>query len=75
MLGAAAGFGAVDGDGQAVVGGELHDLVGQLQLADDRVVQTFDAGLVVADVVGGPPRGELRTPGRQLAARLESSLS
>ena len=63
---AAAGLGAVDADVQPVVGRQLHDLVAELEIADDGVVQPLDAGLVVADVVRGPPGAELRAAGGQL---------
>ena len=43
------------------------DLVGELELADDRVVKALGAGLVVADVVRRPPGAELVAAGGQLA--------
>ena len=64
---AAAGLGAEDGHEQAAVGGELHAFVVEVELADDRVVQALAAGLVVADVLGGPSLAERLAARGQLA--------
>ena len=50
-----------------VVGGELHRLVGEGEVADDRVVEALGAGAVEADVVRGPADAELVAAGRELA--------
>lgn len=52
LRGVAAGFGAV-GDHGEVVGGQLHGLVGQEQVPDDRVVEGLGAEieLISADQV------------------------
>lgn len=55
--GCGAGFGGEDCEAEAV-GRQLHDFVGQIEVADDGVVEAFCSGLVVADVVGGPPLSE-----------------
>ena len=62
-----AGLGGVDEHRQAGVGDELHRLERQVQLADDRVLEALDAGVVVADVVGRPERPEHLAARRQLA--------
>jgi NAD(P)-dependent dehydrogenase (short-subunit alcohol dehydrogenase family) len=41
-----------------VVGGEVHRLVVEVEVADDGVVQALAAGAVEADVVGGPQLAE-----------------
>src|SRR5689334_7211032 len=43
LLGRRPGLGGVDGDRRSAVGGRLHDLVGELELAHDRVVQPLGA--------------------------------
>ena len=53
------GFGGVDRDRETRVGGKLHALVREGQLAHDRVMELLDAGVVEADVVGGPAGSEL----------------
>src|SRR3954470_18434104 len=53
--------------GSYLVGRELHDLIRELEVADDRVVQSLGADLVVADVVRCPPGAELGAASRQLA--------
>jgi hypothetical protein len=49
------------------VGGQVERFVGEGELADDRVVEAFDAGAVELDVVGGPPHAELVAAGGELA--------
>src|SRR4051812_1770515 len=51
LLGGRAGLGGEDRDAQAVVGAELHRLVDEVELADDRMVDLLGAGAVEADVV------------------------
>jgi hypothetical protein len=46
VLRGAAGFGAVCGKGQTGIGRELHDLVGEAEVADDGVVELFGTGSV-----------------------------
>jgi hypothetical protein len=48
------GFGAVGGEGQAGVGREFHDLVGEAEVACDGVMELFGAGSVQDHIVGGP---------------------
>src|SRR5438105_6845761 len=64
---AAARLGGEDADRQPIVGGDVHDLVGELELADDRVAQALGAAAVVADVVRGPRAAEFGATGRELA--------
>ena len=52
--GPSAGLGGVREHRQLGVGTERHRLVGQLEPADDRMVDTLDPGVVVADVVLRP---------------------
>src|SRR3954452_20634728 len=59
LLGSGPGFGREDGDGETVVGAELHGLVAKIQVADDRVMDVLSAGAVEADVVCGPADAEL----------------
>ncbi len=49
LLGLWAGLGGEDGDGEARVGRERHRLVGQLEIADESVMDALDTG-----VRGGP---------------------
>jgi hypothetical protein len=46
------------------VGGERHPLVGELDLPDQRMVESLDAGVVGADVVACPADAEVLAPGR-----------
>ena len=52
---------------QAVVGAELHRLVAEVEVADDRVVDALGAGAVEAHVVRRPADAELVAARRQLA--------
>src|SRR3954452_20163683 len=67
LLRGRAGFGGEDRDAQAVVGAELHRLVGEGELADDRMVDVLGAGAVEAHVVRRPAHPELVAARRQLA--------
>jgi hypothetical protein len=49
------------------VGLELHHLEGQAEIADDQVMKVLGAGLVDADVVGGPSGAERLALRRQLS--------
>jgi len=49
------------------VGGQFHAVVGEGDVADDRVVEVLGAGVVEADVVGGPAGAELFALRGQLA--------
>ena len=60
------GFGDVDEEVLTLVGC-WERLVGQVEVADDGVVEEFDAGGVDADVVGGPAGAELFAAGGELA--------
>src|SRR3954454_3701323 len=53
-----AGVRAVGDHGEADVCGELHRLVRQVQVADDRVPDLRAAGSMLGDVVVGPERAE-----------------
>jgi hypothetical protein len=64
---AAAGLGAEDGQAQAAIGRELHDLVVELKIPNGGMVQPLATGLVVEDVVRGPPLPEWLAAGRQLS--------
>src|SRR3954454_2299714 len=57
----------VDVDRQARIGCELEAVVVEAEVADDRVVQVLDAGVVEAHVVRGPQCAELVALGRELA--------
>jgi hypothetical protein len=54
------GFGGVGEDGEAWVGGEVHAVVDEAEVADDRVVEVLDASDVLAHVVLSPCEGALR---------------
>jgi hypothetical protein len=62
----AAGFGGKDRQPQSRVACKLHHLITELELADDGVPQALGPGLVVADVVRGPPGAERLAADRQL---------
>src|SRR6185437_17077392 len=67
VVGRRARLGAVGGDPQALVGGQVEGLVGERELADDGVVEPLGAAAVEADVVRGPPGAEVLAAGGQLA--------
>ena len=67
MRGRGGGFGGVEGEGQAGFGDHVDALVGELEVADDRVVELLAAGAVLADVVGAPPAAEGVAAGGQFA--------
>lgn len=67
LLGAGAGLGRVDGDRQPGIGGEVHPVVAEGEIADDGVVEVLDAGGVEADVVRGPAGAERLALGCELA--------
>ena len=67
FVGRRAGFGGVDGEGEAGFGGHLESFVGEGELADDGVVEPFGAGAVVADVVAAPAGAEVVAAGGELA--------
>ena len=60
-------FCAVGVEPQASVGGQLHGLVGEGEVPDDRLVQALDAGPVQAHVVRRPSAAELFTTNGQFA--------
>jgi hypothetical protein len=62
-----AGLGGEDGDGEIRVGRERDRLAGQLEIADERVMDALDAGVVDAHVVRGPARSKRLASRRQLA--------
>ena len=64
-----------EGDqGQAWVGGQVHDFVGQVEVADDGMVEVLTSGAVQADVVGGPAGAEGVTAGGQFADQIGEGL-
>src|SRR6266496_3410732 len=67
VLGSRIGLGPIHDEGQARVGRQRYRLEGQMEVADDRVVQVLGAGVVVADVVGRPARAELLAADGQFA--------
>src|SRR4029450_14070754 len=67
LLRLGAGLGGVDGHRQAGIGYELHRLEGEVQLADDRVMEALEPRVVAADVVRGPELPEQLAARRQLA--------
>src|SRR5207247_1350457 len=70
----AAGCGAAHDEIQALVGGELHGLVGERQLPDERVVQALGASAVPPDFVPGPALPEGVAAGGQLADQVRQGL-
>jgi hypothetical protein len=50
-----------------VVGGEVQSVEGQAELADNGMVEMFDAGVVEADVVRGPAGAERFAVGGEFA--------
>jgi hypothetical protein len=56
---------------QPGVGGELHRLVRQVQLTDQRVPQPLDAGPVELHVVAAPANRELLAAGGELADEVD----
>jgi hypothetical protein len=67
VLGWGVGFGGVGEKCQSAVGREFHGLEGQVQVADDWVVELLGPGAVEADVVVGPAGAEGLAAGGQLA--------
>jgi hypothetical protein len=65
-VGGGARLGGVGDHGQAGVGRQLQGLIGQLQVAGDRVMQPLAAAAVQPDVVGGPAGPEGLAGGGQL---------
>ena len=65
VVGGGSCVGAERDQGQARVGGQVHDLVGQVQFADDGVADVLLPGAVQSDVVGGPAEAEGITAGGQ----------
>lgn len=65
LFGCRAGFGGVDGQGEAGLGSEFQALEGERELADNFMVEALGAGAVVADVVGAPAGAELLAAGGQ----------
>src|ERR671923_2327141 len=61
------GFGGPDRKELPGVGGEFHAVVSEGEVADDRVVEVLGAGVVEADVVGGPAGAELGALGGEFA--------
>jgi hypothetical protein len=57
----------VDEHREAGIGHELHRLEREAQLADGRVVEALEPGVVSADVVGGPEGSKQLAARRQLA--------
>jgi hypothetical protein len=64
--GRGSGFGGPDHEHLPGVGGEFHAVVGEGEVADDGVVEVLAAGVVEADVVGGPAGPELGALGGEL---------
>ena len=58
VLGWAIRFGAVGGEGQTGIGRELHDLVGEAEVAHDGVMELFGAGSVSLRVDSSPMRSD-----------------
>src|SRR5690348_5056562 len=71
---AAAGGGVADDERQSVVGGQVHGLVVEGELSDDRVVQALGAGAVVAYLVLGPASAEGVAAGGELADEVGQGL-
>ena len=67
MGGWRAWFCCVNGEGESGFGSEVEALVGEFEIADEVMVEVFDAGAVGADVVGLPAAAELLASGGQLA--------
>jgi hypothetical protein len=65
--GGAGGFGGVDEHPQTGVGGQVERLVGEVEVADDGMVQPLAAGLVEQHVVAGPQASERLAAGGQFA--------
>ncbi len=61
------GLGGVDEQHQACVGCKPHRLESEFEVADDRVMEALDAGVVEANVVRRPPSAERVAPRRELA--------
>src|SRR5215212_11799464 len=70
LRGRRAGFGGIGEHRQAVIGRDLHRLVGELEVADDRVVQALDACVVEANVVRRPLGAERLALRRELSDEL-----
>jgi hypothetical protein len=66
-LGRGAGFGGVDDECQADVGGEAERFVVEGEGTDEEMVERLGAGPVLADVVGGPADPEGLASGGELA--------
>jgi hypothetical protein len=58
FFGACAGFSGVGEEGEAGVRDEIEPVVAEGELADGGMVEVLDAGVVEADVVGGPAGAE-----------------
>ena len=56
------------------VGGERHPLVGELEAADERMVEAFQSGVVGADVVACPADAEVFALRRQFADQVRQLL-
>jgi hypothetical protein len=65
--GPGSGLGGPDGERLPGVGGELHAVVGEAEVADDGVVVVLAAGVVEANIVRRPMGTELRALGGELA--------
>jgi hypothetical protein len=65
LRGLGTGLGGPDHEHLPRVGGEVHAVVGEGEVTDERVVVILDAGVVEADAVGGPAGAELGALGGQ----------
>jgi hypothetical protein len=66
VLGGRSGLGGVGEEALAGVGGQGEGLEGQVEVADDGMVEELDAAGVDPDVVRGPAPAELFAAGGQL---------
>src|SRR6266536_585339 len=67
FLGARAWLGGVGEERQAGVSGEVQPVEAQAELANDGMVEVLGAGVVEADVVGGPAGAERLALGCEFA--------
>src|SRR5689334_15789164 len=67
FLGGAAGFGGVGEHEPFRVRRQVHRLVGEFEVPYRRVVNAFDPGAVVADIVCGPAVPESIAAGNELS--------
>src|SRR3954464_16053637 len=70
VLGRRSRLRAVDGEGEAGVGRELHRVEGNTQLADNGMAEPLGAGVVQTDIVCCPTGAERIAAGGQFADQL-----